>query len=70
VSIKWTKSSEDAWTAAMGPFRLVLQGKADGRWSWQIFNGDVPNPTATGLATSLGAAKNVTEQFVKRSGLV
>jgi len=29
---------------------------------------DTPNPTATGLASSLAAAKNVVEQYVKRSG--
>ena len=38
------------------------------RWSWEVFSGDADSPMATGIANSLGAAKNVAEQFVKRAG--
>ena len=58
----------DVWTALVGPLAIRIEPKPDGRWAWSIHTGDTPNPTATGLAGSLAAAKNVVEQYVLRSG--
>jgi len=68
--MKWEKAAGDRWSARVEPFTLKVEPKGDGRWSWQVFQGASPNPTATGIAASLGAARTATEQFVKRSGLV
>lgn len=54
----------------IGPFVLVLEEKPDGRWSWTVFSGKATSPQASGVSASLGAAKTVTEQYVKRSGLL
>ncbi len=74
MPIRWTKNVGDLWTSTVGPFLAKIQPQGDGRWAWQVFQqrGEkvAPNPTATGVVGSLGAAKNVVEQFVKRSGLV
>jgi hypothetical protein len=70
LPIQWTKKPGDVWSGVAGPFVLKIEPKGDGRWSWHVFTGDAPNATATGVASSLGSAKNVTEQFVKRSGRV
>jgi hypothetical protein len=69
--MNWTKQGVD-WVCHVPPalFTMKVSPKGDGRWSWQVFAGANPNPTATGITSSLGAAKNVSEQFVKRSGLV
>jgi hypothetical protein len=69
LAIKWTKTPTD-WWAKVGPFSAKIQQKGDGRWDWQVTKDDQPNPMAAGVANSLGAAKNVIEQFVNRSGLV
>ena len=70
MPIKWTKNAGDLMTAQAGPFSLRVQPQGDGRWSWQVFKGEAPNPAATGIARSLNGAKTVVEQYVKRSGLV
>ena len=71
TTMAWAKGTGDvSLTASVGPFVLEILPKGDGRFSWRIFSGGAPNPTATGIAGSLAAAKNVTEQFVKRSGLI
>jgi len=67
-SAKIPPSPGDAWTAVVGPLSVTIEPRGDGRWAWNIHTGDTPNPTATGLASSLAAAKNVVEQYVKRSG--
>ena len=67
--IEWKKAAGDLWSASVPPFSLKIQPKGDGRWSWEIYSGDTPNPTASGVRPSLGAAKTATELFVKRSGL-
>jgi hypothetical protein len=66
----WKKAAGDRWSDRVGPFELKVEPKGDGRWAWQVFKDSAPNPAATGVAASLGAAKTVTEQYVKRSGLV
>ena len=68
--MNWTKGPKDLWSCQAGPFALKVSPKGDGRWNWQVFKEGIPNATATGVASSLGAAKTATEQFVKRSGLV
>ena len=71
--MKWSKGAGDVWTTTGGPFALKVEPKGDGRWNWYVFNvssGQAKNPTATGVASSLGAAKTATENFVKRSGLI
>jgi hypothetical protein len=70
TTMAWSKGAGDAMTASAGPFVIEILPKGDGRFSWRIFQGGAENPTATGIAGSLAAAKNVTEQFVKRSGLI
>jgi hypothetical protein len=67
--ISW-KRQATTWRGAEGPFVVNVSPKGDGRWNWEIFADEGPNPTATGIGNSLGAAKNATEQFVKRSGRV
>lgn len=70
MTVPWIKRTGDEWTATVDRLSLKIRPKGDGRWSWQVFDGERVNPMATGVASSLGAAKTVTEQFVKRSGLV
>jgi hypothetical protein len=69
VPIQWTrKQPGEIWSGTAGPFLLKVEPKGDGRWTWHVFTDNAQNPTATGVASSLGGAKNVIEQFVKRSG--
>jgi hypothetical protein len=70
MPIKFSKSPGDLYNAAVGPFVVKIRPKGDGRWAWEVFRDDTRSPMATGVASSLGAAKNVTEQFVKRQGLI
>ena len=70
VAINWRKGAGELLTAEVGPFKVTVAPQGDGRWAWEIHSGDTPNPAATGIARSLGAAKNVVEQFVNRSGRV
>ena len=70
MGIRWIKSSAELCTGTIGPFTLKVLAKGDGRFSWQVFRNGTPNPTASGVAASLGAAKAVTEQLVNRSGLI
>lgn len=65
----WTKSG-DGSTVVVGPFVANVMPKGDGRWNWEVFADDAVNPQATGIASSLGAAKTAAEQLVKRSGRV
>jgi hypothetical protein len=58
----------DVWTATVGPLSVKVEPKGDGRWAWSIHASGAPNPTATGIASSASAAKNVVEQYVLRSG--
>jgi hypothetical protein len=69
MMIPWKRSAGDVWSASLPPFALKIQPKGDGRWTWEIYSGETPNPTASGVRSSLGAAKTTVEQFVKRSGL-
>jgi hypothetical protein len=69
MKLQWSKAAGDVWSFAVGPFTAKVAPKGDGRWNWQVFQGGA-NPTAQGVASSLGAAKTATENFVKRSGLI
>jgi len=69
--MKWRKNTgSDLWTTSAGPYTVKVEPKGDGRWNWTIINGDKPNPEATGVRPSLGAAKTAVELYVKRSGHV
>ena len=67
--LKWTKKA-NGWTATEGPFIADASPKGDGRWNWQVCTDGSPNPAATGIASSAGAAKTACDQYVKRSGRV
>ena len=66
--MRWEKHAGDGFMAVSPPLTVKIAPKPDGRWSWQVFSGDKRSPMASGVAASLGAAKTVTEQLVKRSG--
>ena len=71
AAMTWTKSAGDRWTKAPaegGRFSIKVYPRGDGRWVWEVFAAGAVNPTATGIARNLGAAKSVSEQFVQRSG--
>lgn len=68
--LKWTKSPAGLVSCALGPLSLRIEPKGDGRWAWQVYKDQADNPMATGVASSLGAAKTVTEQFARRTDLV
>lgn len=67
--IAWTKAASGALDARIEPFTLNVAPKGDGRWNWQVLRDGTRNAVATGVASSLGAARTAAEQFVKRSGL-
>jgi hypothetical protein len=67
-AILWVKA-DAGFSARIEPFVLKVDPKGDGRWNWQVLKNATRNPVATGVASSLGAAKTACEQFVKRSGL-
>ena len=66
----WTKTVGDRWTklpAAGKRCTIKVYPKGDGRWVWEVYAEGTVNPTATGIARNLGAAKSVSEQFVQRT---
>ena len=69
--MQWKKAPRDVLICHVPPdARLTLKifPKGDGRWTWQVFAGTAENAMATGIAASLGAAKNVVENFANRTG--
>ena len=68
--LSWKKQKDGALLAAAGPFAIKTWPKGDGRWSWEIIVDNATNPAASGVAASVGAAKNVCENYVTRSGRV
>ncbi len=68
--MKWVKKPGEVWSCEVGPFLANVRPKGDGRWAWQIFSDQATNPAAAGVASSLGAAKTVAQQFMQRSGRV
>jgi hypothetical protein len=67
----WTKGAANHWLCRVPPearFTLKVFPKGDGRWSWEVFSGTTPDPMATGIVNSLGAAKAATERFLKSAG--
>ncbi|RYE92136.1 MAG: hypothetical protein EOO75_07345 [Myxococcales bacterium] len=68
--MSWTKSAGDRWTfrrSSDDPYTVKVFPRGDGRWVWEILAGDATNPTATGIARNLGAAKTVSTQLLERS---
>lgn len=68
--MQWRQHPNDTWITRAGPYVVTIKKTGDGRFGWSIVSGDKPNPEATGVRTSLGAAKTACENFVKRSGHV
>lgn len=66
----WTKQKGDRLVCLMPPFKMEVFPKGDGRHTWRVFADGNENELATGHATSASGAKNVAEQFVKRSGRI
>lgn len=79
--MSWKKAAPDAktkcerWTSVVPEgappeerFTLKALAKPDGRWVWEVYAAGADRPMATGVVASLGRAKNVSEQFLKRSG--
>lgn len=67
--IAWKKSGQTLRGEA-GPFVVSVAPKGDGRYDWSVIEVGADSPQATGIGSSLGAAKNAAEQYVKRSGRV
>lgn len=67
--LRWTKK-DAGWIATLDPFVVSATPKGDGRWNWAVHADGSPNPQATGIGASAGAAKTACEQYVKRSGRV
>jgi hypothetical protein len=68
----WTKDG-DGWIWRVAPdaiFTVKLRPKGDGRWTWEVRARDGKGALASGIVSSLGAAKTVSENFVRRSGAV
>ena len=73
--MSWKKAAPDKKTRcerwvceADAGFTLKALAKPDGRWVWEVYAAGADRPMATGVVASLGRAKNVSEQFLKRSG--
>ena len=66
--MQWSKQPNDVWTSRAGPLAIAIKPKGDGRWMWSVHKDGTPNPTATGVSSSLNTAKRTTENFVSRSG--
>lgn len=70
--MQWTKEG-DGWISRAGEpvvFTARVRPKGDGRWVWEIFKGLTNTMVASGIVSSLGAAKTIATNFVSRSGLV
>lgn len=70
LQFRWTKTPPGKLTSKVGSLLLEIEPKGDGRFNWRVFKADTQNPMASGVASSLGAAKTVIQQFATRSGLV
>jgi hypothetical protein len=67
--MQWTKTAADEWCCKVPPeacFTLKATLMGDRRWTWEVYTGGNVNPTATGIVSTLGAAKNACEGFIKR----
>lgn len=67
---RWTNASPTEVACTAGPLTMRALKKGDGRWSWHVFKDGSESAMATGLATSLGSAKSVAQQFAARTGLI
>jgi hypothetical protein len=69
--MEWTKESPDQIVCKVAPnarFTLKATRMADLRWSWMVYAGAAVDPMASGIVSSLGAAKHVMESFLKKKG--
>lgn len=70
-ALKWTKTGPDQWRCVVPPaarFTLKALIKGDGRWTWEVYAGTAENPMATGIVSTLGAAKHATGMFLTKAG--
>jgi hypothetical protein len=68
MQARWTKTTTGE-SIVVEPLTMAVERKGDGRWNWRVTKAGTRNPIATGVASSLGAAKTACEQFAKRAGL-
>jgi hypothetical protein len=71
-ALRWTKAEGDRWVCAAvgGRFNLKASPKGDGRWTWEAFAAGADDPMASGIVSSLPAAKNAAQQFLQRAGFL
>jgi hypothetical protein len=70
--MKWTKDGA-GFICVVAPdaiFTMKVQPKGDGRWNWEVYPQGGDRTVAGGVVNSLGAAKTISENFVKRSGKI
>ena len=68
MNLEWKKAAQGAWSAESTDLKLQVEPKGDGRWSWWVSRIGAA-PMASGVASSLGAAKDASARFAKRTGL-
>ena len=69
--MEWKKIARDQWICEVPPdarFTLKAFMKGDLRWSWEAFMKGTEAARASGIVNSLNAAKNASEQYLKKSG--
>ena len=71
-AMHWTKAGT-GWICRVPPdaiFTMKVQPKGDGRWTWEVLPSEGERTIASGIVSSLGAAKTISENFVRRSGKI
>lgn len=66
MQLRWTKGPEGSLSSTVGTRTALIETRRDGRLAWSVTQAEARSPMATGVANSLGAAKNVVEQFMMR----
>lgn len=70
MALTWTPTGkEGTLRSIVGPFTIDVRPKGDGRWTWQVSR-EGRDAEASGVARSEGAAKTVSEQYVRRTGAI
>ncbi len=69
--MEWTKVPPETFVCKVPPdarFTCKASRMADLRWTWMIYQGAAVDPMASGMVSSLGAAKHMMESFLKKKG--
>ncbi len=69
--MEWTKVPPETFVCKVPPdarFTLKASRMPDLRWSWAIYAGQTEGAMASGIVSSLGAAKHMMESFLKKKG--